>query len=114
MEQRPDFGKIYELEGRQKVISESNNKNIGWVLCLVFISIGTVLSFTGIGAVIGIPLIFAGIISPFVSKKTDTTMFRVLCPTCGHEVLTLKKPGITCKACKKRMVLQGDRYVKVD
>ncbi|MCG7407680.1 hypothetical protein MH117_09615 [Paenibacillus sp. ACRRX] len=114
MEQKPDLGKIYELEGKERRIDESNSKNMGCVLFLVFTCLGIAISFTGIGIFIGLPLIVMGIISPFMAKKTDSTVYRIVCPTCGFETRNQKKPGITCKACKKRMVLQGDHYVNVD
>ncbi len=114
MESQENYGRIVELEGKEKRRDESNSKYVGCFLGITLISTGIIISFTGIGALLGIPLILAGIISPFVTKKKDLTNYRVICPTCGFEVLTTKKPGITCKACKKRMVLKGDRYIKID
>lgn len=114
MEDKPDYGVIYEFEGKQKRINESNAKTIGWLAGFMLLFFGFLISLTGIGAVVGIPLMIAGVVIPFTSRNPKYTLYKVICPTCGYEVTTTKKPGLTCKACKKRMVLQGDRYVKVD
>ncbi len=36
------------------------------------------------------------------------------CPYCGYVIHTeSKSPGITCRACKKRIVIKGQRFYKV-
>jgi DNA-directed RNA polymerase subunit RPC12/RpoP len=78
---------------------------------VIFI-IGMLLTATGIGAIIGIPLMIVGIIFPFVNIGNSTLIGS--CPYCGNEIIALKnEPGVTCKACKQRIIVRDGIFYKL-
>jgi len=83
------------------------------------ITAGVILCCTGIGAVVGIPLIVIGLLLPLF-HVTETALggsskwLKGDCPWCGTEVTTPRLPGFYCGACKKRIVIRGNRFLKVE
>jgi len=76
------------------------------------IMIGGLLSLTGIGAIIGIPLIIGGILYPIIN--IGSTSIIGSCPYCGHEVSASKKtPGVTCPACRQRIIIRNNMFCKI-
>lgn len=77
----------------------------------ILIVIGAMVSLTGIGLIIGIPLILCGIAYPFIARSLITGQ----CPYCGRKVSALgHKPGITCPACKKRIVIRDKNFFSAE
>jgi len=72
----------------------------------IALTIGTLLCLTGIGAILGIPIIIAGFIFPFTKSGNSPTL-KGKCPYCGYDVYASKNaPGVTCKACKQRIIIK--------
>ncbi len=72
---------------------------------------GILLCFTGIGALFGVPLIIAGLIAPLFGLMS----IKGPCPYCGCTIRAMKtSEGVTCKACKKRVVVRGGKLYRVD
>lgn len=109
--------------------TESGKKNIveafvlggvaGVVTGVLMIIVGSILTVTLIGSIIGIPLIIAGIWGmvggPLIGVLTNRKAIKGPCPYCGTTVLGQSTDaGITCKACKKRIVLRDKRFCRVD
>jgi len=87
----------------------------GWGLAIILITIGGLLCLTGIGAILGIPMIIAGLLSPFAGALLGLSSIKGPCPYCGHEVsCSSKTPGVTCPACKKRIIVKEKKFYKVD
>ncbi|MFZ4400579.1 MAG: hypothetical protein ACOYO1_11135 [Bacteroidales bacterium] len=77
----------------------------------VFLIIGIVLCFTGIGALIGIPLILAGIALPFLN--IGNSKIKGKCPYCNYDVYSFKyEPGVTCPSCRQRILIRHGNYIK--
>ena len=77
------------------------------VFCIIF---GFGLCLTGIGLLIGIPMIVYGLISPFTTKGVEMKLLRGKCPYCASDIVVIKtKPGATCRACKGRIIIKGNR-----
>ncbi len=77
------------------------------------IVIGIILCFTGIGAIIGVPLIIAAIILPFLN--IGNSMIQGFCPYCGYDVFAFKRdPGVTCKSCKQRILIRDGNFYKLN
>ena len=79
--------------------------------------IGLVLCFTGIGAILGIPLMIAGILVAIVAPFMGAAGIKGMCPHCGHlsvhaSVSDIGQGGVTCTACRQRIVIRGKRYYK--
>ncbi len=87
----------------------------GWVMALMLISIGGILCLTGIGAIIGIPMILGGLMTPFIGIWIGATSIKGLCPYCGYEVSCSSKiPGINCPSCNKRIIIREKKFYKID
>jgi predicted amidophosphoribosyltransferase len=72
---------------------------------LGLIAIGAVLSLTGIGAIIGIPLIIFAIVMIATTPLTVAMMKFRKCPVCGTTIEFPKgSQGVNCPGCKKRFV----------
>ena len=98
----------------------------GAAVCLI--SFGILCSLTGIGAIIGVPFILAGLASLCLGPlmgwlngnavvKADLGAFKADCPWCGYGVLVrpklLRSPGLDCPICKKRVIVKGRAFIKV-
>jgi hypothetical protein len=78
---------------------------------IFMIAIGIVLSLTGIGAIIGIPLILMGLVAPFIGPL----MTKGRCPYCGNFIISsMGSRGVKCRVCKKRSVVSGGEFKRVD
>ena len=88
---------------------------IGWLVGFWLILIGVILCFTGIGAILGIPLIIGGILMPILGAAMGLSRIKGACPYCGSTVGALKKsPGVNCPGCKKRLVIRDGGFLGVD
>ena len=89
--------------------------------CLFFV-IGGLLCMTGIGAIIGAPMIIAGVVFPLVFPFLHRTILRGDCPWCGTKVISeqsvMKKIptplGVKCPACKHRLVIRDGKFLKIE
>jgi len=82
--------------------------------CLI--PLGIVLCFTGIGALVGIPLILLGLFYSVFEPLKGLGALKGECPWCGMKVLRPEggAVGVTCQACKKRIVIKNGRFVKIE
>jgi len=56
---------------------------------------------------------FAGIIFPFLNIGNSTLVGN--CPYCGHETIAFKNdPGVTCKACRQRIIIRNGIFYKLN
>jgi len=62
---------------------------------------------------LGLFFVVTGLVAPFVLffiKNLEGS-----CPHCGHTITVREtKPGVTCRACKKRIVVREMRFLRVD
>jgi Zinc-ribbon containing domain len=79
--------------------------------CLAFI--GIILTLTGIGAIIGIPLIIIGILMFFIGPLLGLGTLKGECPWCGNLVTVMGK-GQDCPICKKRIVVKDKKFIKIE
>lgn len=87
----------------------------GWGCGIWLIIIGVVLCFTGIGAIIGVPLIIAGLLAFIIGPIMGLAQIKGPCPYCGSKVRATKtQPGVDCPACKKRIVIRDNMFFRVD
>jgi GYF domain 2 len=62
---------------------------------------------------VGILVMLMGMILPLIFMAIGT--LRGPCPYCGHVLdVTASHKGVTCSACKKRVVVRGQGYFRVD
>jgi uncharacterized Zn finger protein (UPF0148 family) len=81
---------------------------------VVVIAVGILLCLTGIGAVVGVPLILFGLLSPFIGALLGWTGLKGQCPWCAAPITSpAGAQGIDCPACKKRIVIRDRRFIKI-
>ena len=86
-------------------------------LGVVMIIVGIILSLTIIGAIIGIPLIFFGILTIIISPFGGLAMFKAKkskCPYCGALVILTGNPAFNCPLCKKRLIVKEGQLFLVE
>lgn len=85
---------------------------LGCGIWLIFF--GIILSATGIGAIIGIPMILIGILMPVLAPIMGLTAIKGKCPYCGNNITSSSTAqGLNCKACNNRVVIKGKKFVKI-
>jgi DNA-directed RNA polymerase subunit RPC12/RpoP len=76
---------------------------------------GGLLCLTGIGAIIGIPMILGGLLAPFLGPVLRLTHIKGKCPYCETNVTAQSTAlGVTCPACNKRIVIRQKRFYRID
>lgn len=75
--------------------------------------VGILLTLTGVGAIIGIPLIILGIVMFFISPLLGLGAVKGDCPWCGTTVTVMAK-GEDCPICKKRIVVKDKKFIKIE
>jgi DNA-directed RNA polymerase subunit RPC12/RpoP len=86
----------------------------GIVSATVLAGVGALLCVTGIGAIIGLPMILAGFVSLFMGPVIGLGAMKAPCPWCGTSV---KSPGwakgFRCPACRHQIVVRGKAFLKI-
>jgi hypothetical protein len=87
---------------------------MGFALMCVCFTVGGCLTMTGIGAIVGIPVILAGLFLLFVKPFIPSLRLKKgLCPYCRHGISIDGAAG-TCRTCKKRIVVRGKQFTRVE
>ena len=84
---------------------------VGVVMTPVLIIFGIMLCLTGLGAILGIPMIIAGVIAPLTGPLMGLKEHQGKCPCCGmHVVSVTDGQSHYCPACDQEFAL-GDHQV---
>ena len=79
-------------------------------MCLI---VGGMLCCTILGAVLGVPVIVAGILAPLIGPMVGIGEPRGKCPWCGAELNDIvNSPAFACHACQGKVLLQDSKFVK--
>ena len=86
---------------------------VGWG-CMFWV--GLLLCFTGIGAIIGAPMLLVGLALPFITGPLMAyLMVKGTCPYCSGVVSFAKSAlGVDCPSCKKRIIVRNNVLLKID
>jgi hypothetical protein len=83
--------------------------------------IGLLLSLTGIGAILGIPLMLVSVAMFFGAPilgycVKPPTWLSGSCPYCTYPEVKAShnEPGVNCPACKKRIIIRENRFLKTN
>ena len=93
-------------ERKMAVRNAKSNKNN---LRLIFIVFGGILCFTGIGAIVGAPLIIAALI-PGNKDINNATWLTGACPVCSTEIVLEEDKTLPCAKCKKKITANGSAF----
>jgi len=92
-----------------KKVSETNNALAGFLcLCMCFM-VGFLMSLTGIGAIIGIPLMIAGFGFFLFGVASKKIIYKGKCPTCDETQTSTGEKSFKCSCCKRRIIV-GDKF----
>jgi hypothetical protein len=86
----------------------------GMVAVPLFLVVGSLLTITGIGAFIGIPMIVAGICAPLIGPMLGIGALHGTCPWCNSRIGAVAGiSGFYCHVCSKRIAIEGRKFVRV-
>ena len=75
--------------------------------------VGTMLCLTGLGAILGVPMIIAAIVAPLLGPMIGIGAMRGTCPWCGtriHSIITV--PEFYCHGCSKPIVIEKRKFLR--
>ena len=76
---------------------------------------GVLLTLTGIGAIVGIPLIIVSFFLPFAGALGGLGQITGPCPHCATPIHASKfSPGTNCPGCTRRVLIRDRRFVAID
>jgi hypothetical protein len=88
----------------------------GWIaggaVAACLIVVGFLLCLTGVGMILGIPIILAGFVMPFIGPFLGARALKGACPYCRSVVLSASR-GFNCPVCKRRIVVRGTRFMRI-
>ena len=86
----------------------------GLVAAPVCIIVGIMLSLTGLGLFVGVPLIILGILAPLIGPLIGFRSMRGNCPWCGAPVSSLESTqSFDCDTCHRPIVIRDHKYVAI-
>lgn len=87
----------------------------GIVTAPVLIIYGTMMCLLGPPMVFGIPVIIAGVLSPFVIPYLAINAVRGKCPWCGEKIASIGPlDAFFCQACSKRIVVKHRELLRAE
>jgi len=98
-----------------KVIGVVAGISASWITAATLILVGILLSATVIGLVVGVPLIIVGLLTPFFGPLIGFGAIKGPCPYCGTLLGAHRmNAGVTCRGCKKRLVIRDKKFILVE
>jgi predicted RNA-binding Zn-ribbon protein involved in translation (DUF1610 family) len=86
---------------------------LGVIVLPMCIIVGTMLCLTGLGAILGIPMIFGGVLAPILGPMIVIGEPKGKCPWCGTRVSNVfNASSFACHECGNKIDAQNQRFVK--
>ncbi len=87
----------------------------GVIVAPMLIIVGTLFCLTGLGLLIGIPIILAGVLAPLLGPLIGMGEHKRKCPACGTRLIGIVDARVhQCPACNRRLVVQGRKLVEAE
>src|ERR1035437_2012000 len=84
----------------------------GMLAAPILIIVGTMLCFTGLGAILGITMILAAVFSPLLGPMIGLGALKGKCPWCGVSVSSIANAkDFDCHECGKRIAIKHREFV---
>jgi DNA-directed RNA polymerase subunit RPC12/RpoP len=84
----------------------------GMLAVPILVIVGTLLCLTGLGAILGIPMILAAVFSPLLGPMIGLGALKGKCPWCGAAVNSIANAkDFDCHACGKRIAIKHREFV---
>ena len=88
---------------------------VGCFVMIVEIVIGAILTATGIGAILGIPILLLSPLSPFIGLWYGSKSFTGECPYCRGSVFIFGgSQSVTCPHCGQQIIVQGQDLYRIE
>ncbi len=85
----------------------------GMLAVPILVIVGTMLCLTGLGAILGIPMILAAILSPLLGPMVGLGALKGKCPWCAVQVSSVaNKKDFNCHSCGQRIAIQHREFVR--
>ena len=87
----------------------------GMLVVPILAIVGAMLCLTGLGAILGVPMIIAAILAPLLGPMIGIGALHGTCPWCGtriHSVITV--PEFYCHGCSKRILIKDRKFIPVE
>jgi len=81
----------------------------------ILIIVGTLLCLTGLGAILGVPMILAAILAPLLGPLIGFGALQGKCPWCGSPVRSVTSTKVFhCLACNQGISIKNRRFVRAE
>ena len=85
----------------------------GLIVTPMLLIVGTLLCLTGLGALLGIPMIVVGILAPLIGPMIGMRTHSGQCPYCGAALSNIESThGATCPACNHAIAVKHGMIVR--
>jgi predicted RNA-binding Zn-ribbon protein involved in translation (DUF1610 family) len=85
----------------------------GVIAAPVLLIFGTMLCLTGLGAIVGVPMIIAGILAPLIGPLVGIREHKGKCPSCGTRVISLSDgQNHHCPSCDQDFIVSDHQVAK--
>ncbi len=86
---------------------------VGFLIAPAFIIVGTLLCLTGLGGILGIPMIIAAVAAPLVGPMIGLGAHKGKCPSCGTVVGSVTDAEVhDCPTCRAQFAIGGGTIAK--
>ncbi|MGO9340284.1 MAG: hypothetical protein ACLPY1_22540 [Terracidiphilus sp.] len=84
----------------------------GMLAVPILVIVGTMLCLTGLGAILGIPMILAAVLAPLLGPMIGLGAVKGKCPWCGISVSSVANANdFNCHGCGKRIAIKHRTFV---
>jgi len=88
---------------------------MGLLAAPVLIILGTLLCLTGLGAILGVPLILGAIFAPLLGPMIGLGALKGSCPWCGGQLGAISsKQSFDCSHCHQRVLIRNRKFVRAE
>jgi len=86
---------------------------VGLLTAPILIIFGTLLCLTGLGAIVGVPLILGAIFAPLLGPMIGLGAIKGDCPWCGASLGAISsKQSFDCSHCHQRVLIRKGKFVR--
>ncbi len=114
-QQASEAAHVHHEHEKAPVMGGFSGLFFGLIAAPVLIIVGIMICLTGLGVVLGIPLIVAGVLAPLVGPLMGVNALRGACPWCGEKISGV---GIfdrfSCSKCGQRIVVKKHELLKAE
>jgi len=113
MRQATETTQLQPVKEKAPVKSAFSGLLLGFLAAPVLIIYGGMICLTGLGIVLGVPMIIAGVCAPLLGSLMGINALKGKCPWCGSSVGSVAIfDRFSCPACSKRIVVRKSELIR--